>query len=772
MWVSGRYFDESLLARIQATVDADPGLSRRALSRQVCEWMGWRAPNGRLQEMSCRKALVTLERKGALRLPPASRGHGYERRGKGRGESLVFREVRGELSDLGRVELVVVRSRYSRASRVWNELMERYHDLGAGPLCGAQMRYLVRSERHGWLGALAFDSATRHLKARDRWIGWSAKARQANLGRVIRNSRFLILPTVKVPNLASHVLARAVGQVAEDWEERYGVRPVLVETFVDPTRYRGVSYRAANWQWVGQTAGSQHTHPNGKRPQGPKDIYVYPLCAEFREVLCREPTRRLGERPSPRTSADWAEAELGALDVTDGRIRKRAIELARDFLAKPQGGIPEACGGSTAKIRAAYRFFDNPQVDMDTVLDAHTEQSLERIRQHRVVLAVQDTTDLNYTHHALGTEGLGPLQSIHDLTVGLKLHTTLALTPEGIPLGIVHARCWARDGEEGEKDPRRPIEEKESFRWLESYRRVQEIQALCPDTVLVSVGDREADIYDLFEEAQNGPSPRPKLLVRAHRGRKRKVETDEPRVKGGEGLWAYMARQPVVAYPVVHIPRRGNRKARDATVAVRHARIRLKPPQGRTGRGVELWAIYAHEVDYDPQEVKSPLSWMLLTTVETNTAEEAVERLGWYAKRWGIEVFHRILKSGCRIRDRQMRTAERLETCLALDMIIAWRIQWLTVQGRETPEVGCDLILEEAEWQALYAHVHRRAPPKKPPTLREAIWMIAKLGGFMGRKRDGEPGPTVLWRGMSRLPDLAAGWRAALAYMEGARASP
>lgn len=782
MWASGQHFDEALIGRIQAAVDAAPGISRRALSRHVCEWMDWRAPTGKLQDMACRTALLALHRRGRLRLPEASRGYAFERPGgRARRADASARVVppptpiKGQLAELGTVEILPVSSRYSHTSRVWTALMESSHYLGAGPLCGAQIRYLVRGEHCGWLGALAFSSPTLRLKERERWIGWSERARRANLGRVILNSRFLILPTVEVPNLASHVLSRAVEQVTHDWELRYGVRPVLVETFVDPERFRGSCYQAANWIRIGQTAGGRRAHPNGKRSAGPKEIYLYPLLrnvGEVRATLCQEPERRLEGRASHGAPQDWAEQEFGGLDVGDGRLRERVYTVARDFMAKPRANIPQACGGSPAKTKAAYRLFKNPEVTMDALLHSHAQATVERMRDHPVVLAVQDTTDLDYTAHALATLDLGPLQSIDDLTVGLKLHETLAFTPQGLPLGLLHATCWARDGSSQEKDPQRPIEEKESFRWLESYRKLAAAQPLCPQTLLVSVGDRESDIYELLEEAcAPTDAPQPKLLIRAHRGRKRRVEAEELRVQRA-GLWDHMARQPLAAHQELQIPAKGGRRARTATLAVRHARVTLKPPTGHTGPALTLWAVYTHEVDFDPTVVPEPVSWMLLTTVETATTEQALERLGWYARRWGIEVFHRILKSGCAVEDRQLGTADRLETCLAIDLVIAWRIQWLTVQGRETPGIPCEAFLAEEEWKPLCAHTYQRPPPQEPPTLGEAIQMIAKLGGHLGRKSDGEPGPMVLWRGLIELSRLAQGWAMALQFGLGARASP
>lgn len=759
-------------------MEADREISRRALSRDVCEWLDWRSPNGKFQVMSCRTALLELERRGTIELPKASRGHAFEKKseravaGGGPDDCLALPRVQTALWELGPVEILAVSSRYAESSRVWNHLMESYHYLGAGPLCGAQIRYLVRCDRYGWLGALAFSSATLRLKKREEWIGWSERARRANLGRVILNSRFLILPTVEVSNLASHVLARAIEQVVGDWEKRYGVRPVLVETFVDPERFRGSCYRAANWIHIGRSAGGSGSYPNGKRWTGPKEIYVYPLTRDCQEVLRGEPPRpRLGELARPSKPADWAEEEFGGLDVGDQRLRERAYLLARDFAARSRANIPEACDGSTAKVKAAYRFFQNPQISMDAVLLSHAQATVERVRAHPVVLAVQDTTDLDYTHHALATLDLGPLRSIDDLNVGLKLHETIAFTPQGLPLGLLGAKCWARDGSAAEKDDNRPIEEKESFRWLESYRRVAEVQKLCPETMLVSMGDRESDIYELLEEAcAESAEQKPKLLIRAHRGRQRKVQ-DPLRVEG-ESLWDYLGRQPVAARQTLLIPGNGNRKERKATVVVRHARVKLKPPEGHKGAGVWVWALYAREVDYDPAEVEKPISWMLLTTIETSTTEQALEHLLWYAKRWGIEVFHRILKSGCRILDRQLGNADRLQAAIAFDLVIAWRIQWLMVQGRETPNAACDTILTEEEWKPLYAYLHKRPPPQKPPTLREAIRLIAKLGGFLARKRDGEPGPMVLWRGLMRLPDLVAGWRMALLFGPFTRAGP
>lgn len=764
MLVCGQYFNSEVLSRIQTTVEEDSSISRRALSRLVCEWLDWRGANGKLQDMSCRKALLKLQRKGLITLPDTQKEYSFQQRSyRDCGELPDIAEVECSLAELGEVEVVPVSSRYSKSSRIWNGLMSEFHYLGSGPLCGAQIRYLIWSLTYGWLGGFAFSGATWRLKARDKWIGWSEAARRKNLNQVVCNSRFLILPMVRVPNLASHVLSLCSARLSEDWMDRYGYKPVLLETFVDPDRFYGTSYRASNWIWLGKTAGRKEAYPNGKVPDGKKDIYVYPLRRDWRSILCMEPVRALGSKTRPVNPSDWVEEEFGTVDLYDDRLKNRLFILASDFFNQPGVLVPQACNGSQAKTKGAYRFFNNRQIDMKTLLKPHVEASIERIKAHEVVLAVQDTTILNYTAHP-ATNGLGPINTKQDNAIGLVLHDTMAFTVEGTPLGVLDVQCWARDLEQAGKRERRhdlPIEEKESVKWLNSYRAVAEVQALCSKTMLVSVGDREADIYELFYEAERNPLG-PKLLVRAERTRNRRVEQGH--------LWDKLSNEPVAGFQEIYIPRKGSLPARTAKLAVHFAKVTLKPPKEKQLPPVTLWAVYAREVDYS-SEVKSPLEWMLLTTVEVSTFEQATERLAWYACRWGIEVYHRTLKSGCRIEDRRLDNADRLEACLAIDLVVAWRIYWLTKQGRETPDIPCDVFLSEDEWKALCAYVRREPPPDKPPSLREAVRMIASMGGFLGRKGDGEPGTTTIWRGLQRLQDVTTGF---LMYksLHTARASP
>ncbi len=749
--VGGREFPASVLERIRTEVRERPALSRAALARKVCEWLNWRQPNGRWREASCRVALGRLARRGVVELPEPRRVLSRL------AASPVSREwvelpIEGAVQDLGDLDLVQVKGSSSPEAQLWKEMIAAHHYCGYRPLVGAQIRYLIGSSR-GWLGAMGFSAAAWHLRDRDRFIGWSPQARRVHLPEVVANSRFLLLPWVNVPNLASKVLALACRRLPSDWQAAYNYQPLLLETYVEEERFSGTCYQAANWQLVGRTAGRGRQDRDRSRQLPVKAIYLYPLDPSWRERLCREPMRRA--RPLPPESGegqDWAEREFGDAVLGDRRLQRRLVAVAQDFYARPQANLPQACG-TRAKTKAAYRLLDHDQLTLPQLLAAHYASTVERMRQHPVVLAVQDTTFLNYSGH-LDSEGLGPIHTKKDGAQGLLLHDTMAFTPEGLPLGLLDAQVWARSqetlGQKAQQRKQLPIEEKESHKWLASFTAAAAAQREVELTQVVSVGDREADIYELFQLAL-GRADHPHLLIRA--GQNRLVDD------GHQRLWETVEAQPVVGFQTVQASRRRGCAARVARLAVRFAEVEIRPPQKRhLGRpALRVWAVLAREEE--PPSGAQPLEWLLLTTLPVRTAEQAGEKLLWYTRRWSIEVYHRTLKSGCRIEERQLATASRLQNCLAIDMVVAWRILHLTRLGRETPDLPCTVYFDDLQWQALYGFIHRNPiAPAQPPTLREAIRMVASLGGFLGRKGDGEPGTKSIWLGLQRLDDIAAAW--------------
>lgn len=444
------------------------------------------------------------------------------------------------------------------------------------------------------------------------------------------------------------------------------------------------------------------------------------------------------------TEESWAVTEFAEAELGDARRTQRLIRMATVLAQQPMASLPEACG-SRAELKATYRFFDNEAILPAELLASHVSATYERAVRVPVVLAVQDTTEVDWTAHT-ATTGLGPIG--HPKHQGLMVHSTLAFTPERVPLGLLAQDVWARDGEKvGQRTTRRQraIAEKESCKWLRSLAAVNEARHECPATHFISVGDREADVYDLFvSERAEGVD----LLVRA--AWDRRVAHEE------RYLWATVLAQPVAEIYAVHVPRQGAQLARTAVLTLRFGAVELCPPGHRRSErlpAVTIWAVHVVE-EYPPTGVE-PLEWLLLTTCPVRSAAHAQERVEWYACRFGIEVWHKVLKSGCRIEARQFESAARLQRCLTLFSVIAWRIVYATLLSRTLPELPCTVLLALEEWQALYCATHHTPiPPPTPPTLHEAVHWIARLGGFLGRSGDGEPGVTVLWRGFQHLAEL------------------
>ncbi len=424
------------------------------------------------------------------------------------------------------------------------------------------------------------------------------------------------------------------------------------------------------------------------------------------------------------------------------------VKLAQKRAEKPNAAISESCG-SKAATKAAYRLLDNEDVKAEAIQAGHKTATVGRSKGEKIILAIQDTTQLDYTAHR-ATKGLGYLQDLKHQ--GMLVHTTLAVNPGRVVMGVIQQQMWIRPIEDyGKRHKRceRKIEEKESNKWLVSLEAAHELQRELPDTLVVSVGDSEADVYDLFLKAK---ALSQNLLVRASWNRN--VEHEE------KHLWERVANQPISGEITIEIPRRTGKKARKADLTVRHDLVTIKPPRSRRAEklgNIQIWAVLICEEA--PPEGEEAIEWLLLTTVAVESFEDACERISWYTCRWIIETYHKVLKSGCRVEERQFADLENLQRYLALDAIVAWRVLYLTMVGRESPDLPCTIILEIHEWQALYGFIHKtNQMPQTTPTIRQATLWIAQLGGFLGRKADGNPGPIVIWRGLHNLSYIVESW--------------
>jgi hypothetical protein len=446
----------------------------------------------------------------------------------------------------------------------------------------------------------------------------------------------------------------------------------------------------------------------------------------------------------------WSALELRHADLGDQRLNKRLVKLVDDLLAAPEASVPQA-SGDWAATKAAYRFWDNPRVDPDDIRAAHHAVTVERLDSHRdePILAVQDTTSFDFTDHP-DTAGLGYLA--HSKRRGLWLHTVLAVSAAGVPLGPLDQYTWTRDPATlGKRALRNKKEtaDKESQRWLDALTATEAV--LPAGQKVITVADREADFYDLFAAPRRKGSH---LLIRAKPRR---------RVRHVERLLGAAVRATKAAGTMtVDLPRSDDRPSRQAVLTIRYARLDIAPPSTHPRRKelphLRLTAILAEEEN--PPAGETPVRWWLLTTLPIGSLADAEQAVRWYARRWLVERYHYVLKSGCKIERLQLETAERLERALATYAVVAWRLLWLTYEARRAPETSCESVLPREQWQVLHRVVHKTDKlPASPPSLKTAVRQIARLGGFLARKGDGEPGVKTLWRGLRRFEDIFTGWK-------------
>ncbi|KWB68218.1 transposase [Burkholderia ubonensis] len=422
----------------------------------------------------------------------------------------------------------------------------------------------------------------------------------------------------------------------------------------------------------------------------------------------------------------WTETEFTDLDLGDARLNKRARTLMERLAAKPTAGVPQACRG-WGETMGAYRFFDNDEVEWGAILEPHWRQTEQRMAAQSVVLCLQDTTELDFNGRQ--AIGLGPLS--YEAQRGMYLHPTYAVTPERVPLGVLDAWMWAREPKDAQ-GKRGGL--KESLRWIEGYERVAETAASLPHTRLVYVADREADMLALMVRAQELDTPADWLIRSTH----------DRALPEAAKLWAATTEGAPLGEIAFTMGSRHGVKARQVRQHVWLRRIEL--PAG-IGQSVAATCLVAREFDA-PSGVK-PIEWRLLTNREATTLPEAIELIDWYRARWEIEILFNVLKNGCRVEALQLGTIERLERALALFLVVAWRITHLMRLGRSCPDLDAELFFDADEIRGAYLLTDVKQPAQ--PKLNEVLRLIARLGGFLGRKGDGEPGAKAIWLGLKEV---------------------
>jgi hypothetical protein len=671
------------------------------------------------------------------------------------------REVPDDVGAVQGLRLVLVDS--EQRMRIWNELMIREHPCGAGPLVGAQLRYLICSA-HGWLGGFGFCAAALRLRDRDTWIGWDEETRRSQLHRVISMSRFLLRPR-GCRNLASHLLGLIMRRLGDDFAQCFGYRPWLVESFVDTAVFDGGCYRAANWIRIGQTQGRGRQDRAHRRGAGRKAVYVYPLVKGLR--------LRWGAPPAPSAAplelgsgldaSTFAEQEFGGALLGDKRLSQRLVASAARLAEQPGRTFSGVAQGDVAAIKGYYRLIDRPElseVTMANILAPHQTRTRQRIANESRVLCIADGTTLDYTSLS-ECEGLGETGSNQTgaRSRGIQMHSTLAVNDQGIPLGIVDVRCRTPQADASRSTPKTPLEEKKSYDWVQGLHSCMALAEQVPRTRITCVMDREADFFELFDAHRANPSV--DLLIRASHNRV---------IGGGEKLFDRLRASPAQGEIALTVkrqsarPKRSKQKAspararREARLELHYDAIEFCPPAYHKDKPpLQLWAVHVLEMNA-PANAK-PIEWCLLSSREITCMADAEQCLRDYALRWRIEDWHRVLKTGCAVEELAHQQVERLQRSIAINLVIAWRIMVMTLLGREVPDLPAEVMFTDVEIDVLAAWARRqRRKLSAPKTLGDAIVLVAMIGGYANRNNDPPAGHELMWYGYQNLMMMCMGY--------------
>lgn len=460
----------------------------------------------------------------------------------------------------------------------------------------------------------------------------------------------------------------------------------------------------------------------------------------------------------------WQDAELACANLPDQRLGRRLRRLLDQLSSAPGQPVPAACG-DWAATKAAYRFFDNPRVTEHGVLAGHFAATAARCAASEgPILVLQDTTEFIYGRARPGKIGFtrtinggrykAGQPNVHTLC-GVLMHSSLAVSLAGTPLGLTAVKFWTRTKFKGtwtlkrHVNPTRvPIETKESYRWLENLR--QSMALLGAPERCVHVADRESDIYELFCLAQD---LRTRFLVRVQTNRLAELPPDAPQPNADHRVFAQL---DAASWSGRHHVAVGGDET--ACLQVKFAAVTTLPPIGKQKRYSPQVLTYIHALELDPPADRQPIDWKLVTNLPVADLAAAVEKLDWYALRWKAEVFHKVMKSGCRAEESRLQTAERLVKFLALVTVVSWRIFFVTMSARVKPDAPPDTVLTAAEINALDRIDAARARPRLGRrALADYLLQIAMLGGYLARSRDPPPGNMVVWRGLTRLHDIALG---------------
>lgn len=453
----------------------------------------------------------------------------------------------------------------------------------------------------------------------------------------------------------------------------------------------------------------------------------------------------------------WVADEMEFLDIGDERLNRRCLSILEGLGLAPGRTIPQSFQ-SWSGIKATYNFFSHESVSPDVILESHLRHTIKRINEYPVVLLPSDTTDINYSTKSK----MEDKERLDNKQSGIWLHATIAVTPLKLNLGLVEANFWHRSEEVADKSSasktardQASIEIKESYRWLKSYEKACYIAKKAPDTQVISINDRDCDIIEFFElaESKSKEKYKPNYIVRSQYNRSIEKHEGESENK----LWGKLKKSSPIGEVEFTISSRGDRPARKVKQTIRAAKVTLRP--ANKNKSIVVNAVMC--VEEDPPEGEDPQTWILITDLPINDCSNAFKVIEYYLCRWQVELFFKVLKSGCKVEERQLRSTDRIKNLISIFFVLSWRLMFTMMLGRVCGELPCSDIFEEAEWKSVYKILYKKkALPRTPPALSEFIVMIAKLGGYIEHKGGEPPGVKTMWKGMARMIDFTLAWEA------------
>lgn len=458
--------------------------------------------------------------------------------------------------------------------------------------------------------------------------------------------------------------------------------------------------------------------------------------------------------------SEWVKTELAGINIGDKRLNKRIMHLLNAASKQPTSSINRMFH-TRKEVQACYRFFSNDLVDETKIFSPHKQQTFERVKTNPVVLSLSDTTSLNYSSRKTLKDS-GYISSNN--AQGFFLHSTIVVTPERLHLGMIGQKFWSREKEKPKRTERERgllrertlFCDKESYRWLEAYRDSCELAENCKDTQVVHITDREGDIFEIYSEYdfKKEAGIQAEFVIRSNHNRLIYNDKRKP-----NHLYEELESSKLLAEISFEVNKREDSSTRVVRQTVQALQVEIKSRYGADKTNVisNLNVIYLKEIN--PPNDEKPVNWCLLTSLPINSLEEIQTVIKYYLCRWEIEVFFKTYKSGCKVEEKSLRSAERLFPLFTMLLIVAWRVNYLLHLSRVMPDVSCATIFETSEWKAGYvAATRNRNPPTEPPALHVMMGYIAKLGGYLGRKSDPEPGVKVIWIGICKLTNYADAW--------------